>query len=377
MKLNFKKIKKYPFTFLFIAIITVFTILDIFNKDIEFSNYENRSLAQKPKFYYTSFIEGRFFNNYDRYVNDQFVFRDKWINIKSFTENLLGKNENNNIIYGKKDFLFDKFQDIDEDNLNKNINTIKDFVSKYNTSSFNLMIIPESFSIYKELLPFGVNLVDEESYIDNICTEFKSVENIKSIDVMSFLKENKDTYIYYRTDHHWTSYGAYLAYIKYCNENNLSSVSINDLNENSIYDFYGTYFSKSKKFDAKSDIINYYNIEDITTYIDGEEVASINDDSKWESSDKYSAFLRGNNALTVIKNNNVDNDSKVLIIKDSFANSFAQFIINNYNETYIVDLRSFSTNFNEFFESNKFDNVLIMYSLKNLSEDLNISKLKY
>ena len=376
MKLNTKKIKKYPFTFLFIAIIIVFTILDIFNKDIEFSDYENRSLAQKPKFYYSSFIEGRFFNNYDRYVNDQFVFRDKWINIKSFTENLLGKNENNNIIYGKEDFLFDKFQNIDEDNLNKNINTIKDFVSKYN-NSFNLMIIPESFSIYEELLPYGVNLVDEKAYISNIYDEFKDIENVKSIDIVNSLNENKDSYIYYKTDHHWTSYGAYLAYIEYCNLNNLSSISINDLNESSINNFYGTYFSKSKKFDAKPDTINYYNIENINTYIDGKEVVSINDDSKWESSDKYSAFLRGNNALTLIKNNNVENDSKVLIIKDSYANSFAQFIINNYNETYIVDLRSFPTNFNEFFESNKFDNVLIMYSLKNLSEDLNISKLKY
>lgn len=376
MKLNIKKINKYPFTFLFITIIIIFTVLDIFNKDILFSDYENRSLAQKPKFYYTALIEGRFFDNYDRYINDQFIFRDTWINIKSFTENLLGKNENNNIIYGKEDFLFDKFQEIDENNLNKNINTIKDFVAKYNTS-FNLMIIPESFSIYKELLPYGVNLVDEKVYINNIYNNFRNIENIKSIDVMNSLNENKDTYIYYRTDHHWTSYGAYLAYIDYCNVNNLSAVSINNLHESSVYDFYGTYFSKSKKFNAKSDIINYYNIENINTYIDGEEVESINDDSKWESSDKYSAFLRGNNALTLIKNNNVENNSKVLIIKDSYANSFAQFIINNYNETYIVDLRSFSTNFNEFFKSNKFDNVLIMYSLKNLSEDLNISKLKY
>ena len=376
MKLNTKKIKKYPFTFLFVAIIIVFTILDIFNKDIEFSDYENRSLAQKPKFYYSSFIEGRFFNNYDRYVNDQFVFRDKWINIKSFTENILGKNENNNIIYGKEDFLFDKFQDIDEDNLNKNINTIKDFVSKYN-NSFNLMIIPESFSIYEELLPYGVNLVDEKAYISSIYDEFKDNENVQSIDIINSLNENKDSYIYYKTDHHWTSYGAYLAYIEYCNLNNLSSISIDDLNESSVHNFYGTYFSKSKKFDAMADTINYYNIENIITYIDGKEVENINDDSKWESSDKYSAFLRGNNALTLIKNNNVENDSKVLIIKDSYANSFAQFIINNYNETYIVDLRSFPTNFNEFFESRKFDNVLIMYSLKNLSEDLNISKLKY
>ncbi|MGG7143244.1 DHHW family protein [Clostridium nigeriense] len=372
-----KKIKKYPMTIFFTSIIIIFTALDVFNKDITFSEYENRSLAQKPKFYYSSFIEGRFFNNYDRYINDQFIFRDKWINIKSISENILGKKENNNVVYGKKDFLFDKFQNIDKDNLSKNISIINSFISKYDSLNFNLMIIPESFTIYKDFLPYGIKLVDEERYINSIYSEFDNFNNVKSIDIVESLKHNKDSYIYYRTDHHWTSYGAYLAYLEYCKQNSILPIDINNLKKNTVTDFYGTYFSKSKKMDAKADRIDYYDIDNIEVFVDNLKVDNINDDSKWSSSDKYSAFLKGNNAITLVKNNNKNDNSKILIIKDSYANSFIQFIVNNYKETYIVDLRSFGNNFNDFFEGHNFDNVIIMYNLKNISEDLNISKLKY
>lgn len=376
MKLKINNIKKYPFIILFITTIITFTVLDIFNKDIIFSEYENRSLAQKPKLYYSALIDGRFFDNYDRYINDQFIFRNSWINIKSLSENMLGKEENNNIIYGDNNFLFDKFQEIDKENLNRNVDIIKEFISKYN-SSFNLMIIPESFTIYKDLLPYGVNLIDEKSYINNIYSEFSNLKNVKSINIVDTLSKNKESYIYYKTDHHWTSYGAYLAYLEYCSLNNITPISMSELKENNVPNFYGTYFSKSKKFNAEADTITYYDLDNIDVYINGKKVSDINDTDKWSSSDKYSAFLRGNNALTLIKNNNISNDSKILLIKDSYANSFVQFIANNYNETYIVDLRSFSNNFNSFFQSNNFNDVIIMYSLKNLSEDLNIAKLKY
>lgn len=376
MKLKINNIKKYPFIILFITTIITFTVLDIFNKDIIFSEYENRSLAQKPKLYYSALIDGRFFDNYDRYINDQFIFRNSWISIKSLSENMLGKEENNNIIYGDNNFLFDKFQEIDKENLNRNVDIIKEFISKYN-SSFNLMIIPESFTIYKDLLPYGVNLIDEKSYINNIYSEFSNLKNVKSINIVDTLSKNKESYIYYKTDHHWTSYGAYLAYLEYCSLNNITPISMSELKENNVPNFYGTYFSKSKKFNAEADTITYYDLYNIDVYINGKKVSDINDTDKWSSSDKYSAFLRGNNALTLIKNNNISNDSKILLIKDSYANSFVQFIANNYNETYIVDLRSFSNNFNNFFESNNFNDVIIMYSLKNLSEDLNIAKLKY
>ena len=87
--------------------------------------------------------------------------------------------------------------------------------------------------------------------------------------------------------------------------------------------------------------------------------------------------MRGNNGLTIIKNNSLKDNSKILVIKDSFSNSFIQFLINNYSEVYVVDLRSFIGSFNDFYSNNDFKTVLIMYSFKNLVNDVNISRIKY
>ena len=369
-------IKKYPISFSIISLILLISIIDISNKDIEFSIFENRSLAQKPEFYYDDFKVGRYFKDYERYINDQFFLRNSWINIKSFCEFSLGKKENNGIIYGDNNFLFDKFDTIDDINLNKNINTLKGFISE-NNSDFNIMIIPESFSIYPEFLPYGVNLVNEIEYINNINEEFNKLNNVKVVNIIDTLTSNKERYIYYKTDHHWTSFGAYLAYKEFVNENNIPPIDITDLNENRADGFLGTYFSKSKNFNVKEDYILYYDINNIKVSIDGVEVDGLNDNSKWSSSDKYSAFLRGNNGLTIIKNNSLKDNSKILVIKDSYANSFIQFLVNNYNEVYIVDLRRFIGSFNDFYNNNDFDKVLIMYSFKNLVSDVNISRIKY
>lgn len=371
-----KKLKEYPITISLILVIGIITLIDIMNKDIDFSNYENRSLAMKPKFYYSDFKNGRFFKNYERYINDQFLLRNKWINIKSASEFLLGKKENNDIIYGKNHYLFDKFEKVDEENLNKNITTLKNFIN-LSKSSVNLMIIPESFTIYKDYLPYGIDLVDEENYINNIYSEFNKLNNVNTIDILETLNNNRNEYIFYKTDHHWTSLGAYLAYKEFAISNDLIPVEKYNLVEHKVENFLGTYFSKSKNFNVKKDYILYYDTTNIEISIDDKIFTSLNDDSKWSSSDKYSAFLRGNNGLTLIKNNNIQDNSKILVIKDSYANSFVQFLINNYNEVYVVDLRSFIGSFNEFFLNNNFDNILIMYSFKNLVNDVNISKIKY
>lgn len=372
-----KKIAKYPISIFVLMIIIIITILDIINRDKDFSNFENRSLAQKPVFYFDDFLKGRFTKDYERYINDQFVFRDKWIDLKSRSEFLLGKIENNNIIYGENNFLFEKYQKIDEKSLTKNIEFLLSFINKTPKDKVNFMIIPSSYTIYKDYLPYGVELVDQETYIKDIYNYLNNYNNINIISIMDSLKENKDKYIYYKTDHHWTSFGAYLAYSEFVKNNNLTLVDMSHFNKNEVDNFYGTYFSKSKNFNAESDVITYYDLPNLSVSIDGVPVDNINDDSRWSSSDKYSAFLRGNNGLTIIQNNDIYNNNKILVLKDSFANSFIQYLVNNYKEVYVVDLRSFIGSFNEFFESNKFDDILIMYNFINLVEDVNISKIKY
>ncbi|MDB1944952.1 MULTISPECIES: DHHW family protein [Clostridium] len=372
-----KKIIKYPISILVLTIILFITIIDISNKDKNFSNFENRSLAQRPVFYFDDFLKGRFSKDYERYINDQFVFRDTWIDLKSRSEYLLGKIENNNIIYGKDNFLFEKYEKVDEENLAKNIDSVLGFIRKIPNNKVNFMIIPSSYTIYKDYLPYGINLVDQEFYINDIYNYLNNYNNIKTISLIDMFKENKDKYIYYKTDHHWTSFGSYLAYSEFVKNNNLSLVDINNLNKHEVNNFYGTYFSKSKNFNAESDLITYYDVPNLSVSIDGVPVDNINDNSKWSSSDKYSAFLRGNNGLTIIQNNDISNNNKILVLKDSFGNSFIQYLVNNYKEVYVVDLRGFIGSFNEFFKSNNFDDVLIMYNFINLADDVNISKIKY
>lgn len=372
-----KKIIKYPISILVLTIILFITIIDISNKDKNFSNFENRSLAQRPVFYFDDFLKGRFSKDYERYINDQFVFRDTWIDLKSRSEYLLGKIENNNIIYGKDNFLFEKYEKVDEENLAKNIDSVLGFIKKISNNNVNFMIIPSSYTIYKDYLPYGINLVDQEFYINNIYNYLSNYNNTKTISLIDIFKENNDKYIYYKTDHHWTSFGSYLAYSEFVKNNNLSLVDINNLNKHEVNNFYGTYFSKSKNFNAESDLITYYDVPNLSVSIDGVPVDNINDNSKWSSSDKYSAFLRGNNGLTIIQNNNISNNNKILVLKDSFGNSFIQYLVNNYKEVYVVDLRGFIGSFNEFFKSNNFDDVLIMYNFINLADDVNISKIKY
>ncbi|MDU2683397.1 MULTISPECIES: DHHW family protein [Clostridium] len=372
-----KKIIKYPISILVLTIILFITIIDISNKDKNFSNFENRSLAQRPVFYFDDFLKGRFSKDYERYINDQFVFRDTWIDLKSRSEYLLGKIENNNIIYGKDNFLFEKYEKVDEENLAKNIDSVLGFIRKIPNNKVNFMIIPSSYTIYKDYLPYGINLVDQEFYINNIYNYLSNYNNTKTISLIDIFKENNDKYIYYKTDHHWTSFGSYLAYSEFVKNNNLSLVDINNLNKHEVNNFYGTYFSKSKNFNAESDLITYYDVPNLSVSIDGVPVDNINDNSKWSSSDKYSAFLRGNNGLTIIQNNDISNNNKILVLKDSFGNSFIQYLVNNYKEVYVVDLRGFIGSFNEFFKSNNFDDVLIMYNFINLADDVNISKIKY
>ena len=134
----------------------------------------------------------------------------------------------------------------------------------------------------------------------------------------------------------------------------------------------------AKPFNISSDIIKYYDFEDLEMNILGGEVYnSIYDFSKINSRDKYSMFIRGNNALTIINNKNLKNGKKILVIKDSFANSLVPFLTQNFEEVHIIDLRSFNIKISNYMEENDFDNILVLYNFINLSTDSDIIKIKY
>ena len=374
-------LKKYPTFFIFSILVILFTVIDIINSPNEFSELENRKLSQMPILSLKSYIDTSFSSDYEKYINDQFFLRDNWIDLKSRIEYLLGKRENNDIIFGKENYLFKKFTTFNDEMLENNLNSIITFTNNYN-KEVDFFIIPNSYAVYDELTPRYLPLVDQLSLINSINSylSLKSNDHINTINVAEELLKNKDDYIYYKTDHHWTSYGAYLAYLKYMDYLGLEIVDINNLEKITINNFLGTYYNRSKYFKADSDFITYYNILDLYIKIDGKEQLSLMDLDKFKGSDKYSAFLWGNNGLTKVINENISEERKgssILIFKDSYANSFIQFLSYNYEIIDIIDLRYFKESIRNFMKDKDYNEILIMYSFNNLSSDINIRRLKF
>lgn len=373
--------KKYPTFFVFSILVILFTVIDIINSPNEFSELENRKLSQMPILSLKSYIDTSFSSDYEKYINDQFFLRDNWIDLKSRIEYLLGKRENNDIIFGKENYLFKKFTTFNDEMLKNNLNSIITFTNNYN-KEVDFFIIPNSYAIYDELTPRYLPLVDQLSLINSINSylSLKSNNHINTINVAEELLKNKDDYIYYKTDHHWTSYGAYLAYLTYMDYLGLEIVDINNLEKITINNFLGTYYNRSKYFKADSDFITYYNILGLHIEIDGKEQLSLMDLDKFKGSDKYSAFLWGNNGLTKVINENISEERKgssILIFKDSYANSFIQFLSYNYEIIDIIDLRYFKESIRNFMKDKDYNEILIMYSFNNLSSDINIRRLKF
>ena len=339
-----------------------------------FSEFENRNLKTNVRFSINKFVNGSFQEEYEEYINDQFPLRNQWISIKSLNEYLLGKIENNGIIYGENKWLFEKFTSLNKVKLSNNINAINQFSKKYD-KSVSVMIVPNSYEIYNEDLPRGLYQIEQEKIIKDLYSNLIYSNNINLLDKF---KNEKNNYIYYKTDHHWTTYGAYLAYCSFIESIGMKPINLNYYNSNEINGFYGSYFSKAKPFNISSDIIKYYDFEDLEMNILGEEVYnSIYDFSKINSRDKYSMFIRGNNALTIINNKNLKNGKKILVIKDSFANSLVPFLTQNFEEVHIIDLRSFNIKISNYMEENDFDNILVLYNFINLATDSDIIKIKY
>lgn len=366
--------KKKIFVCTFLGVIFSISFLDIIKSDKEFSSLENRYLKKKPKFKISKFLDGSYNKEMDEYVNDQFIGRDSFINLKSIGEELLGKIENNNIVYGKEKYMFYKTEELDEKQIEKNIGAIKKFIDKSNINS-KVMLVPYSSTIYKEYVPKGVNLIDEEKIIGE---NYKILSSENTINILDKLRENKNEDIYYKTDHHWTTYGSYIGYLEYCKVKGLEAIDLKNFKEKRLEGFLGTYYRRAKKFNSEEEIIKYYEMDNLSMNINGEEYSSVYEQLDKNNEDKHSIFLKGNNPLTIIRNKDEKVKGKKLIVfKDSFANSLIPFIATHYEEVHVIDLRQFNERISEYLNKNKFNDALILYSVNSINKDSNIVKIVY
>ena len=356
------KKNKY-FFIMFISFWIIITILNFIIPSEEFSQNENRMLSKIPKFELEELIDGKYVEKLNNYINDHFIFRDIWIKLKSTEERALGKTENNNVYIGQDGYLFGKikYTNGSKEKIKDLVNVINNFKKDTNITTY-FMLIPTSIYIYQEKLPDFVETFNQEELIENV---YNMTNDIKTISTVDTLIANKDKYIYFKTDHHMTSNGAYLVYLEFCKQAQIIPVT-EYIKEEVSDSFLGTFDSKAQVLNQEKDKIVVYknsnNIKGLTVSYDKQTSNSIFNEEFLKQKDKYSYFLNGNNANVIVKTK-INNGKKLLVVKDSYAHIMAQFFCQNYEEIHFIDQRYYNDSIEEYAIQNQITETIFLYNV--------------
>lgn len=370
--MNFwKQLKQYPVVILFFVFLFGFAILDALWPKRAESELENRKLQQFPAVTLSGIISNEWMQKYENYTKDQFALRDSWIDLKSRAESMLLKTENNDIWYGKDGYLFPALMTVDDKQYQKNLEALKAMCERH-PGMVDVMIVPTSSLIMRDRLPFDAPLVDEDTYLDEIRDTLSATANV--IDLRETLAPHAEEYIYYRTDHHWTTLGAYYAYSRLCETLGLVPFDREAHTAVEVPDFYGTFYSRARTWNAQPDTLTYYELDNpLTIYtVTGPgmptqgEATGLYDLDKLAVYDKYAAFLHGNNGFSRVEG---DGEGRILVIKDSYANSLVPFLTANYAQIDVVDLRNYNYGLDALIAENGYDQILVLYSFDSFKSD--------
>lgn len=359
----------------------------VLHKPVEFSETENRYLGQRPKLTTVKLLDGSFMKDYETFITDQFPERSFFMGVKTAAERLRGRADDNGVYFGKEGYLFGKYDGalFESETAENNISAVAEFVKlygdKFGKEHFKIALAPSSSEILKDKLPANAPVYNQTGFIDKVKRE---AGEDYVIDLGENLKKHADEYIYFRTDHHWTTLGAYYGYEAIAAGLGLEVQPLEKLKAETVSnDFLGTYDSK-----VNTGITGGVDADSITIYSSAEIDKAVmiwdNDKDKTFDSiykmdalkgkDKYTVFFGGNHSVTDIKTENKTGKT-LLIIKDSFAHNLAPFLIKDYDRIIMLDLRYFNKSLKKYLTENEITDLLVLYSTPDFAEDANIGRL--
>lgn len=340
----------------------------------EFSEMENRFLQKPPELSIETVKNGKFMENAEKYVSDHIAGRDLWVAAKAWGERLSGKQENNGVYFAAQDTLINRVEEPDGETweqLDQNLEYLDQLVSNAGVPVY-FGLIPSAAQVWHDRLPDGAPTADEAAIIETLYSRTAA----RTVDLLSVLSAHSGEELYYRTDHHWTSLGAFYGANALFEAMGLEPLNLNDYQKTTVTtDFYGTTFSTSGVRWVRPDAIDTYIPGDgvkVTSWFTGKpEEGSLYVDSYLDKKDKYSYFLGGNQSLCVIETEHTD-APKVLIIRDSYSDSLAPFLTERFSQIHLFDPRYNLTSVKDYVEQNGIDQVVVLYSFQNFATDSNL-----
>ncbi|MEE1017199.1 MAG: DHHW family protein [Ruminococcus sp.] len=365
---------------LFVAFIFGLSIWFVVNPKADYSSSEKRYLQQFPETSVDTVLSGEFSEKFETYFADHFPQRNMWVGLNSYYNLGIGLNGRNGVYNSADGYLINV--PVDKENyVRKNIRVLAEFKEKIGDVPMTVMLAPSTGYIATDKLPLIHDSYNDDTYFAETAKTLGE-SGVNFVDLRETFKQKyaEGVQLYYRTDHHWTTDGAYEGYVKLCEKLGVQPADKDSFAKTAYGGFYGTTYSTSGYWLTKPDSITVYDNQENT---DKNITVKISEDGKdnhygsmffynhIDEDDKYPVFLDGNHALTEIQNKNAKNGT-IVVIKDSFSHSLAPFLAENYSKVVLVDLRYYKQSVSDLIKKENPEQVVALYGIDNLATDTDI-----
>lgn len=393
------------------AFILCFSVWCLVAPKQTFSENENRALASWPVYSFTALKDGSYMSGIQTYLSDHFPLRDPFMTLKTKYEMLTGREEINDIYLAKDGYYIEAYKTPKQQKkIITQFQKLQDAITTDAKQNVRVMLVPTAISTYNAKLPGSAPDRGVLRQVDTMDEIYATLPNMQKVDAWSALQTaaaqeatdhtrasgNADgaqpvadavdagsdtsdpTGLYYHTDHHWTTHGAYVGYQAYCGASGLSPIPEADFQKTCVTtDFHGTIFSKLHDSTVPGDTITLYenpaNRLTVSYPDTGEVTDTLYNRDYLAQKDKYSMFLNNLHPLVEITNETADSDRQLVLIKDSYANSMVPFLVNHYQKIYVFDTRYYRFGPSSFInEHPEVTDVLLLYNMNTIDTDLGV-----
>ncbi|GLX69893.1 membrane protein [Paenibacillus glycanilyticus] len=368
----------------FVLTIAVLALLFLLSPARKFSELENRYLQVAPKLTWDNLIAKKFAEEAETYVTDHFPLRGNWVGVKSAAEQLRLQQENNGIYKGKDGYLFEKFTKPDSETLGKYTDAIKEYAAANPGAKLTFLLAPTSIGLYPDKLPWKAPFERQDQVNEEVGERLQGTANLTYLNGFGILSPHGSEPIYYRTDHHWTTLGAYYAYEAYAKQMGWTPHPLKDYAVKTVSDsFLGSYHTRGQFSLVKPDRMQIFVPKEpvaTSVYVADTDTtsSSLYDESYLAKKDKYSYFLGGVHALMTLTSDipaGEEDLDKLLVIKDSYAHNILPFLAQHVKEIHVIDMRYYNGSISEYRKANGIHHTLMLFNTATFSENNEILKL--
>ena len=352
--------------------VLIFTLLTVLSPAKDYSESENRMLAQMPALSWSSLADGSWAAGVESAYADQFPDRDGWISRKLSFDRFFGARESSGVYLGKDGYLLQQPAEPNEKAMAANLEAINRFAAANEDKQMYMTLVPNAVTVLADKLPANAPVPDQPAQLAAIREQLPEVH---FLDVTEALLAHRDEPLYYHTDHHWTSLAA-----RYAFEAMAQSMELNPVQDYRIYtvsdSFEGTLSARSGSHEVLDKVQLYvpqpepdYKV----VYSDtNASTATLYDKSALEVKDHYTVFFGGNHPRIDISTT-VENERHPLIFKDSYANCFIQFLTPYFQKIILVDPRYYYEDISILMKQNQITDVLWLYNLDTFQTDTSLA----